>query len=205
MAAALGAGLPIEEAVGNIIVDIGGGTTEVAVISLSGDVVSKSLRIAGDEMDEAIMAYVRRRHNLLIGTRMAEQIKIQAGSAVPLEEEVSTMVKGRDLVSGLPKTMEITSVQIREALAEPVGDIVEVIRDTLEETPPELAADIVERGITMTGGGSLLRGFPDLLSQETGIRVNLADDPLTSVVLGTGRAMDESDRLMPLLESSTNL
>jgi rod shape-determining protein MreB len=193
MAAAIGAGLPVSEAVGSMVVDIGGGTTEVAVISLGGIVTSRSIRIAGDEIDEAITAYIRRQYNLLIGERTAETIKIQIGSAYPLPNEVSMEIKGRDLVSGLPKSIEINSGEIREAIAEPVVAIVDTVKATLEQTPPELAADIMERGIVLAGGGALLRGLDRLLSAETGMPVFVADDPLTCVVLGTGHAMEEWD------------
>jgi rod shape-determining protein MreB len=199
MAAAIGAGLPIEEASGTMLVDIGGGTTEVAVISLGGIVVSTSIRIAGDEMDDAIAAYIKRNFNLMIGERTAEQTKLKIGSAVVQGEEETIQMKGRDLVSGLPKVIEVTAAHIREALAEPINEVVETVKNSLEDTPPELAADIMERGITMTGGGSLLRGLDKLLSVETGIKVQICKDPLTAVVLGTGKALDEMDRYSQVL------
>jgi len=202
MAAAIGAGLPIEEASGTMLVDIGGGTTEVAVISLGGIVVSNSIRIAGDEMDESITAYVKRNFNLMIGERTAEQTKIKIGSASPNDEDDTMQLKGRDLVSGLPKTIEVSSSNVREALAEPIGVVIETVKNALEQTPPELAADIMEHGITLTGGGSLLRGLDQLLAEETGIKVQVCKDPLTAVVLGTGKALDELDRYSPLLARS---
>ncbi len=199
MAAAIGAGLPVSEPVGSLVVDIGGGTTEVAVIALGGIVTARSLRIAGDEMDEAIIQHARKAYNLLIGERTAEDIKIAAGSAFPQREEQTIEVRGRDLVSGLPRTVRMTSTEIREAMAEPIAGIVEAVKMTLERTPPELAADIVDRGIVMAGGGSLLRGLDRLLAEETGMPVMLADDPLGSVVLGTGRALEEIETLKRVL------
>jgi rod shape-determining protein MreB len=199
MAAAIGAGLPVSEPVGSMVVDIGGGTTEVAVISLGGIVTSKSIRIGGDEMDEAIIQYARKAYNLLIGERTAEEIKIAIGSAYPLREEQAVDVRGRDLVSGLPRTVRMTSAEIREALREPVLAIVDAVKQTLERTPPELSADIVERGIVLAGGGSLLRGLDRLLAEETGMPVTLTDDPLSAVVLGTGRALEEIDTLKKVL------
>ncbi|MCA2959408.1 MAG: rod shape-determining protein [Silvanigrellales bacterium] len=195
MAAAIGADLPIHEASGNMIVDIGGGTTEVAVISLLGIVYSKSVRVGGDKMDEAIVNYLKRRFNVLIGERTAEQIKIAIGSAYP-EEEVRTMqVKGRDLVAGIPKTIEVTSEEIREAMQEPVNAIVEAVRLALEKTPPELAADIVDKGIVLVGGGALIRNLDILLREETGLPILVAENPLTAVVLGSGRVLDNPDLL----------
>jgi rod shape-determining protein MreB len=191
MAAAIGAGLPVTEPSGNMIVDIGGGTTEVAVISLSGIVAARSIRVAGDKMDEAVVAYIRRKYNLLIGERTAELVKKQIGNAYRLEEIESMEIKGRDLIAGIPKTIVVTSDEIREALSEPVGAIVEAIRSVLERTPPELAADIVDRGIVLTGGGSLLRNLDVLLREETGLPVMVSDSPECAVVLGTGRALDE--------------
>jgi rod shape-determining protein MreB len=199
MAAAIGAGLPVSEPVGSMVVDIGGGTTEVAVIALGGIVTARSLRIAGDEMDEAIIQYARRAYNLLIGERTAEDIKIAVGSAFPQPEEQTIAVRGRDLVSGLPRTVRMTSTEIREAIAEPIAGIVEAVKMTLERTPPELAADIVDRGIVMAGGGSLLRGLDRLLAEETGMPVTLTDDPLGSVALGTGRALEELETLKKVL------
>lgn len=195
MAAAIGADLPISDPSGNMIVDIGGGTTELAVISLGGMVVSKSLDVAGDEFDEAILQYFRRKYNLLIGETTAEDVKIKIGSVYPLKEEQSLEVKGRDQVTGLPKIVKITSEEVRQALSEPVKLIVELIRSALEETPAELAADLVDRGIVLAGGGSLLKGFPELLTQETELPANLAMDPLTCVALGTGKFLEELDNI----------
>ncbi|MBU4311024.1 rod shape-determining protein [bacterium] len=199
MAAAIGAGLPVAEPAGNMIVDIGGGTTEVAVISLGGIVCHCSIRVAGNEMDEAIMAYLKKTYNLAIGEHTAEEIKIRVGSACPLKEELTLEVKGRDLIAGLPKTVTITSQKIREAIQEPLGAIVEAVKNTLERTPPELSADIMERGIILAGGGALLRGIDRLLSEETGLPVNLDEDPLSTVVLGTGKVLDELDTLKMVL------
>jgi rod shape-determining protein MreB and related proteins len=195
MAAAIGAGLPIEEASGNMIVDIGGGTTEVAVISLSGIVYSRSVRIAGDTMDMAILNYIKRKYNLLIGERTGEDIKIQLGSAYPMEEKMTIEIKGRDLVTGIPKTMIITDEEGRDAIGEPISTIVETVKIALERTPPELAADIVDRGIVLAGGGGLLHGLDTLLREETGLPVSIAEDPLSAVVLGTGRVLDHIDLL----------
>jgi rod shape-determining protein MreB len=195
MAAAIGVGLPIQEPSGNMIVDIGGGTTEVAVISLSGIVYSRSMRIGGDVMDETIVNYVKRKYNLLIGERSGENIKIQLGSAVALSEKLTLEVKGRDLVAGIPKTLLINDAEIREALAEPVSNIVETVKIALERTPPELAADIVDKGIVLAGGGALLRGLDTLLREETGLPIAIAEDPLSAVVLGAGHLLDELDLL----------
>jgi rod shape-determining protein MreB len=195
MAAAIGADLPIHEASGNMIVDIGGGTTEVAVISLLGIVYSKSVRVGGDKMDEAIVNYLKRRFNVLIGERTAEQIKIAIGSAYP-EDEIRTMqVKGRDLVAGIPKTIEVTSEEIREAMQEPINAIVEAVRLALEKTPPELAADIVDKGIVLVGGGALIRNLDILLREETGLPILVAENPLTAVVMGSGRVLDNPELL----------
>ncbi|MDD5409148.1 MAG: rod shape-determining protein [Candidatus Omnitrophica bacterium] len=191
IAAAIGVGLPIQEPVGNMIIDIGGGTTEIAVISLAGTVFSKSIRIGGDEMNEAVIEYLKKTYNLLVGERTAEDIKIKIGSAYPLEEEMSMEVKGRDLVAGLPKIVTITSEEIRESLQEPLRAIVEVTKISLERTPPELAADLIEHGIVMAGGGSLLRGLDKLISEETGLPVHITDDPVTAVANGTGRVLSE--------------
>jgi len=191
IAAAIGAGLPIQEPVGNMIIDIGGGTTEIAVISLAGTVFSKSIRIGGDEMNEAIIEYLKKTYNLLIGERSSEDIKIKIGSAYPLEEEMSMDVKGRDLVAGLPKTVTITSEEIRESLQETLRAILEVIKISLERTPPELAADLIDHGIVMAGGGSLLRGLDKLISEETGLPVHITDDPITAVANGTGIVLSE--------------
>ena len=191
VAAAIGVGLPIQEPIGNMIIDIGGGTTEVAVISLAGIVFSKSIRIGGDEMDQAIIEYLKKTYNLLVGERTAEEIKIKIGSAYPLEEELTLEIRGRDLVSGLPKTITITSEEIREALAEPLRAIMEITKISLERTPPELASDLIEYGIVMAGGGSLLRGLDKMISEETGLPVYVADDPLTAVAQGTGKVLEE--------------
>jgi rod shape-determining protein MreB and related proteins len=191
MAAAIGAGLAITEPSGNMIVDIGGGTTEVAVISLSGIVYSKSIRVAGDKIDEAILNFMKRKYNLMIGERSAEAIKIAIGSAFPLDQELKVEVKGRDMVAGIPKTLEITSEEIREALAEPLRMIVEAVLTALERTPPELAADIVDKGIVLSGGGALIRNIDMLLREETGLPVMIAEDPLCAVVMGSGRALDQ--------------
>ena len=191
MAAAIGAGLPITEPTGNMIVDIGGGTTEVAVISLSGIVFSRSVRVGGDKMDEAISQFIKRKHNLLVGERTAELIKITIGSAYPGDEIQTMEIKGRDLVAGIPKTVMITDEEIRDSLLDPINQIVEAVRVSLERTPPELASDIVDRGIILSGGGALLRSLDLLLKEETGLPVMLADDPLTSVVMGAGKTLDE--------------
>lgn len=195
MAAAIGVGLPIQEPSGNMIVDIGGGTTEVAVISLSGIVYSRSMRIGGDVMDETIVNYIKRKYNLLIGERSGENIKIHLGSAAPLTDKLTLEVKGRDLVAGIPKTLLINDVEIREALSEPVSNIVETVKIALERTPPELAADIVDKGIVLAGGGALLRGLDVLLREETGLPIGIAEDPLSAVVLGAGHLLDELDLL----------
>jgi rod shape-determining protein MreB len=192
MAAAIGAGLPIEEPVGNMIVDMGGGTTEVAVISLGGIVYGNSVRVAGQRLDDAIGQYIRRAYNVLIGERTSEEVKIQIGSAFALDQELKMEIKGRDLVTGLPRMLEIGSEEIRGALEEPLQNIIDAIKVTLERTPPELAADIVERGILLGGGTALLKGLDQRLREETGVPVNLAEDPLTCVVMGAGRVLDES-------------
>jgi rod shape-determining protein MreB len=191
MAAAIGVGLPVHEPAGNMIVDMGGGTTEVAIISLAGIVHSRSVRVGGDEMDEAIIQYMKRVYNLMIGERTAEEIKMTIGSAYPLGEEMSMEVKGRDLVAGLPKTITITSEEIREALQEPVSAIVEAIRITLERCPPELSSDLVDRGIVLAGGTSLLRGIDKLIAEQTGLPVHRAEDPLSAVAEGTGVVLSE--------------
>ena len=195
MAAALGAGMPVTEPIGNMVVDIGGGTTGVAVISLAGIVVSKSVRIGGDKMDESILQYVKRTYNMLVGERTAEEIKINLGRVVANGDVGVMKVKGRDLRAGVPKTIDITSEEVREALSEPISMIVESIKQTLERTPPELAADIVDNGIVLTGGGALLSGLDMLIKEETGLPVNVAEDPLTCVVLGSGKALDELEIL----------
>ena len=191
IAAAIGVGLPIQEPSGSMIIDIGGGTTEMAVISLAGIVFSKSIRIAGDEMDEAIINYLKKTYNLMIGERSAEEIKVKIGSAYPLDEELTMEVRGRDLVAGLPKMITVSSEEVREALAEPIAQIIEAIRITLERTPPELSADLMEKGLILAGGGSLLRGIDKLISEETGLPVHIAEDPLTAVALGTGKVLSE--------------
>ena len=191
MVAAIGAGLPITEPAGNMIVDIGGGTTEVAVISLAGIVFSKSIRVGGDKMDEAIVQYVKRKYNLLVGERTAELVKITIGSAYPGEEIQTMEIKGRDLVAGVPKTVEITDEEIRESIVEPINAIVEAVRIGLERTPPELASDIVDKGIVLAGGGALLRNLDTLLRDQTGLPVMLADEPLEAVVMGAGKVLDE--------------
>jgi rod shape-determining protein MreB len=202
MAAAIGAKLPVEEPSGSMVVDIGGGTSEVAVISLGGIVVSRSLRVAGDELDDAIVHYVKKEYNLMIGERTAENIKIRLGSASQLEPEARVNISGRDLVTGLPKDLSISSEEIREALSEPVNAIIDSIKYTLEKTPPELAADIMEKGIMLTGGGALLQGLDKLILDETGIPVNIAEFPLDCVVLGTGRVLEEIEVLKNVLLSS---
>ena len=195
MAAAIGAGLPIEEPTGNMVVDIGGGTSEVAVISLGGIVAARSIRIGGDEFDSAIIAFIKRKYNLLIGERTAEQVKINIGSAYPMEEETTMDIKGRNLVDGLPKNITISSEEIREALDESVSLILDAIKETLELTPPELAADIIDRGITLTGGGALLRGLSQLIQKETGIDVHVAENPLDCVAAGAGSVLDNMELL----------
>ncbi|MGC8742472.1 MAG: rod shape-determining protein [Verrucomicrobiia bacterium] len=191
MAAAIGVGLPVEQPIGNMIIDIGGGTTEIAIISLAGIVFSRSLRVGGDEFDETIIAHMKRAYNLMIGERMAEEIKIRIGSAYPLEQELTMEVKGRDLNAGLPKTVTIRSEEIRESLQEPLSAILEAIRLTLERCPPELSADLVDRGIVLAGGGALLRGIDRLIADETGLPVFIADNPLIAVAQGTGRVLEE--------------
>jgi rod shape-determining protein MreB len=197
MAAAIGAGLPVDEPTGSMIVDIGGGTTEVAVVSLGGIVVAKSLRIAGDELDQSIVAYIKREYNLMIGERTSENIKMTIGSAFKVEgtEEGVMDVKGRDLVTGLPKVIQVTEAQIREALHEPISDIIDAIKTTLEKTPPELAADIMDQGIMLAGGGALLKGLGELITHETHMPVMIADAPLDCVVLGAGKALDNFDKI----------
>lgn len=193
MAAAIGAGLPVAEPTGSMIVDIGGGTTEVAVISLSGIVTSRSIRIAGDEIDEAIVAYIRRAYSLFVGDRTAEDVKLNIGSAYPLEKEMRMNVRGRDLITGLPRQATISSEEIREAIAEPIGEIVEAVKVALEATPPELAADIMDQGIYLAGGGALLRGLDKLIGKETLMPVHIANDPLSCVALGAGAVLDEAE------------
>jgi rod shape-determining protein MreB len=196
MAAAIGAGLPITEASGNMILDIGGGTTEVAVISMGGIVTSNSIRMAGDKMDDAIIQYVKRRYNLFIGERTAEQVKIQLGNAFPSEDNTDTMeVKGRDLVSGIPKTLDMTAGEVKEALTEPLNNIIDTVRITLERTPPELASDIVDKGMVMTGGGALLKNIDVLLRNAINLPITIVDDPLSTVVMGSGKLLDDTDLL----------
>ncbi len=199
MAAAIGADLPVHEPSGNMIVDIGGGTTEVAVISLGGIVTAQSVRVAGDELDEAVLQYVKKEFSLAIGERTAEEIKIQMGSAWPLEEELTADIRGRDLISGLPRTIQLTTEHVREALAEPISAIVDAVKTTLDKTPPELAADIMEDGITITGGGALIGGLDQRLTHETGMPIKIANEPLYSVVIGSGRALENIDAMRGLM------
>jgi rod shape-determining protein MreB and related proteins len=201
MAAAIGSMLPISEALGSMVVDIGGGTTEVAVFSLEGIVVSRSIRVAGDEMDEAIIQYARQKYNLLIGQRMAERAKITIGSAYPLPEEQTVTLRGRNMVTGLPEAVEVSSVEVREALSDSVNIIVDTVRDALDETPPELIADLMENGIALTGGGGLLQGLSERLSEETKIRVYVAEDPLTCVARGAGIVVENLDKYGKVLAS----
>jgi rod shape-determining protein MreB len=202
MAAAIGVELPVDQPAGIMIIDVGGGTSEIAVIALSGIVNNKSIRIAGDEMNEAIVLYLKRNYNLLIGELSAEDIKIKIGSAFALDREESMEIKGRDLIAGVPKTMKLSSVQVREALTEPVDSIIEAVRQSLERTPPELSSDILDRGIVLTGGGALLRGLDRRLRQETNLPVNVADDPLTCVVRGTGRVLENMAQYSKVLIKS---
>jgi hypothetical protein len=195
MVAAIGAGLPITEPSGNMVVDIGGGTTDIAVISLGGIVYSESVKVAGDRMDDAIMNYIKKKYNLLIGEHMAERIKFEIGSAYPFEERKTMMIKGRDLISGIPRTLVVDDAEVREALQEPIGTIVNAIKVALENTPPELAGDIIDRGVVLTGGGSLLKGMDTRFREETNLPIITVDDPLTSVVLGVGKILDELDLL----------
>jgi len=201
MAAAIGVGLPVQDAAGNMIVDIGGGTTEVALISLSGIVYARSVRVAGDEFDESIISYMKRNYNLMIGERTAEDIKMRIGSAAALPKELTMEVKGRDLVAGLPKTITITSQEVRDAMSDPLSQVIDGIRTTLERCPPELAADLVDRGIVLAGGGALLKGLDRLIREETGLPVHIAEDPLSAVAEGTGKALQE----MSLLRRISNL
>jgi rod shape-determining protein MreB len=203
MAAAIGAGLPVQEPTGSMIVDIGGGTTEVAVLSLGGIVTSSSVRVGGDELDEAIIQWVKKEHGLALGERTAEEVKMSLGSAWPLEQELAAELRGRDLVSGLPKTVVTTTEEIREALEEPVTAILDAVKVTLDTTPPELAADVMERGIVLTGGGSLLLGMRERLEAETGMPVVLADDPLLSVAVGSGRSLEAFEALRGVLFSAS--
>jgi rod shape-determining protein MreB len=203
MAAAIGAGLPVHEPTGNMVVDIGGGTTEVAVISLGGIVTSQSVRIGGDELDDAIIQFIKKEYSVALGERTAEEIKIALGSACPLEEELQAEIRGRDLITGLPKTIVITTEEIREAISEPVSAIVDAVKVTLDKTPPELAADIMEQGIVLTGGGALLHGLDVHLAAETGMPITIADNPLQSVVMGSGQCLEEFEALKGVLMSST--
>jgi len=202
MAAAIGVGLPVQDAAGNMVIDIGGGTTEVALISLSGIVFSRSVRVAGDELDEAIVNYMKRAYNLMIGESTAEAIKIKIGSAYKMEKEMTMEVKGRDLVAGLPKTITISSQEVREAMLEPISTIVDSVRITLERCPPELSADLVDRGLVLAGGGALLRGLDKLLQEETGLPVHIAEDPLSAVAAGTGMALQEMEFLRAVQSNS---
>jgi rod shape-determining protein MreB len=199
MASAIGMGIPVNEPSGNMVIDIGGGTAEIAVIALFGMVCDMSVRVGGDEMDEAIVSYLKKTYNLLIGESTAEQIKIQIGSAFPLEDELEMEVKGRDLVAGIPKTLRITSTEIRDALNEPISTIVEAVKQALEQTPPELSADILDKGIIMTGGSSLLRGLDERLRQETNLPVNVIDDPLTCVARGALKIIENLEMYKPVL------
>jgi rod shape-determining protein MreB len=203
MAAAIGVGMPVQEASGNLIVDIGGGTTEVALISLSGIVYSRSVRVAGDELDEAIVQYMKRAYNLMIGERTAEDIKIRLGSAYPLGKETTMEVKGRDMVAGLPKTITITSQEVREAMLEPLNTIIDSVRVTLERCPPELSADLVDKGMVLAGGGALLRGLDKLLQEETGLPVHVAEDPLSAVAEGAGKVLSELSFLKKVTSAET--
>jgi len=202
MAAAIGVGLPVDQPSGSMVIDIGGGTSEIAVIALSDIVSNTSIRIAGDELDDAIVLYLKKNYNLLIGERTAEEVKIKIGSAYPLDKEESIEIKGRDLVAGVPKTMKVTSSQVREAIAEPVDSIVDAVRSALEQTPPELASDILDRGIILTGGGALIRGLDKRLKQETNLPVIVADDPLTCVVRGTGKCLENMQNHSKVLSRS---
>ena len=199
MAAAIGAGLPVNEPTGNMVVDVGGGTTEVAVISLGGIVTSQSIRVGGDEMDQAIIAFAKKEHSLMLGERTAEEIKMAIGSAYPLPDEPHTEIRGRDLVTGLPKTIVIGAEEIRHAIGEPVSTVVDIVKTTLDTCPAELAGDVMDRGIALTGGGALLRGLDERLREETGMPIQLADNPLESVVLGTGKCVEDFDALQQVL------
>jgi rod shape-determining protein MreB and related proteins len=199
MAAAIGAGLPVHEPTGNMVVDVGGGTTEVAVISLGGIVASDSIRVGGDKMDQAIIAFAKKEHSLMLGERTAEEIKMAIGSACPSPQEPHIEIRGRDLVTGLPKTVVISAGEVRRAIAEPVGAVVDIVKTTLDKCPPELAGDVMDRGIALTGGGALLRGLAERLGEETGMPVYLADNPLESVVLGTGKCVEDFDALQQVL------
>jgi len=203
MAAAIGAGLPVSEPQGSMIVDIGGGTSEVAVISLGGIVTSRSVRIAGDAFDTAIINYIKKKYNLLIGERTAENVKIAIGSAFPMEQESQMDIKGRNLLNGLPENITVSSAEVREALAEPLSHVIEAIKVTLEKTPPELAADIIDQGITLAGGGALIRGLDKLINKETGMPVNIAESPLDCVANGTGKVLEDIDKLREVLNDDS--
>jgi len=203
MAAAIGAGLPVHEPTGNMIVDIGGGTTEVAVVSLGGIVTSQSIRIGGDELDESIINYIKKEYSLMLGERTAEEIKMQIASAFPLPDEQQAEIRGRDLVTGLPKTIVVAAEEIRRAIEEPVNAVVDAVKNTLDKTPPELAADIMDKGIVLAGGGSLLKGLDERLKHETGMPIHIADDPLFAVAIGSGRCLEEFESLKRVLISST--
>jgi len=202
MAAAIGIGLDVDAPVGNMVIDIGGGTTEIAVIALSGIVNEESIRIAGDEMNNAIIQFFKKNHNILIGERTAEAIKCEVGSAMPLKEEITIQVKGRDLVAGIPKTTEVSSVEIREALNEPITAIVDAVKISLERTPPELSADILDRGIMLSGGGALLKGLDERIRMETNLPVHVAEDPLTAVARGVGKVLDKINEYSKVLIKS---
>lgn len=203
MAAAIGAGLPVADPTGSMIVDIGGGTSEVAVISLGGIVTSRSVRVAGDEFDLSIINFIKKKYNLLIGERTAENVKIQIGSAFPSDEDSTMEIKGRNLLNGLPENITVTSAEIREALSEPLSHVIEAIKVTLEKTPPELAADIIDQGITLAGGGALLRGLDRLINKETGMPVNIAESPLDCVAEGTGKVLENIDKLHDVLNDDS--
>lgn len=203
MAAAIGAGLPVHEPTGNMIVDIGGGTTEVAVVSLGGIVSSQSIRIGGDELDEAIITYVKKEYSLMLGERTAEEIKMAIASAFPVPDEAQAEIRGRDLVTGLPKTILVSAEEIRKAIEEPVNAIVDAVKNTLDKTPPELAADIMDKGIVLAGGGSMLKGLDERLKHETGMPIHIADDPLFAVAVGSGKCLEEFESLKRVLISST--
>ena len=199
MAAAIGAGLPVHEPTGNMVVDVGGGTTEVAMISLGGIVTSQSIRVGGDEMDQAIIAFAKKEHSLMLGERTAEEIKMAIGSAYPSPDEPHTEIRGRDLVSGLPKTIVISAEEVQHAIWEPVSTVADIVKTTLDKCPPELAGDVMDRGIALTGGGALLRGLDERLREETGMPIQLADNPLESVVLGAGKCVEDFDALQQVL------
>ncbi|NLC43374.1 MAG: rod shape-determining protein, partial [Clostridiales bacterium] len=205
MAAAIGAGLPVQEPTGSMVVDIGGGTSEVAIISLGGIVTSRSIRIGGNKMDEAIISHIKKEYNLMIGERTAEEIKITIGSAYPMEQEEFMDIRGRDLITGLPKTLKISSTEVLESLREPISGIIEAIKLTLEKTPPELASDVMDKGIMLTGGGALLHGMEQLVREETGMPVSIADNPLDCVVIGAGRVIEELETLKRVAISTKNI